>query len=426
MNAVVGEFLRLANPNWTKTDYRSLSREGYQKNIVAYHCISRISQCVAGIPYTVKIGDKEAATGNKFLSLLARPNPSQSYKTFMRVAVMHRLIGGNTYIHGNKVSTGRIMELTLLRPDRVTVEVNAYDEPYRYSYTKNGKQEFFYIEPLTLESEVLQIKEPNPLCDIYGMSPITAASMSIDQHNESGEWNKKLLENSARPPGVLAMKDRGDNTQILKPKQLREISNDLNKKFAGFRNAGKIPVTSFDMEWRSMGMSPTDMDWINGKSSTARDICLAFGYPPFLLGMPEGATYNNVTEAKLALYEETVIPLTESMYSELSYFLSYHTGLAIEIVPDLDQVSALQPRREIARTNARLDVGAGIITINEGRQEIGYDEVEGGDEIMVPSNKLPLNFDLSNMNEQKFTQWLEREGFTKETASEITKIAYKQ
>jgi HK97 family phage portal protein len=178
------------------------------------------------------------------------------------------------------------------------------------------------------------------------------------------------------------------------------------------------------MEWRSMGMSPTDMDWLNGKNSTARDICLAFGFPPHLLGMSEGSTFNNVAEAKMALYEETVIPLCQSMLSDLSNFFSEHSGKKIEVVADLDGVSALAPRREMARNNARQDLNAGIITINEAREEIGYDPVTGGDEIMVPSSKLPLNFDINNMNESKFNEWLQREGFTKDDASKISKLAY--
>lgn len=422
-NSILSEFLKLANASWMKKDYRTLAREGYEKNVVAFHCISKISKAVADVPFIVQINGKEVEN-DKITQLLKRPNPTQSFSTFMRLAVTHKLISGNAYILGNKVSTGRIMELQLLRPDRVCIETNGYDIPIDYLYTIAGKQWRYIIDPVTLMSEVLHIKEPNPLCDLYGMSPISAAAMSVDQHNESSEWNKKLLENSARPPGVLTLKDKGDSAMALTKEQKDELREEINDKFAGYRNAGKIPILTFDMEWRNMGMSPTDMDWLNGKNSTARDICLAFGYPPFLLGMPEGATYNNVSEAKLALYEETIIPLVQNFMSEISHFLSTHQNQNITIVPNLDKVSALAPRRDNARKNARDDVTAGIITINEARAENDYDRVEGGDDILVPSNKLPLNFDLTNMDQNKFSLWLENEGFTKEDAQKFSKIAY--
>jgi HK97 family phage portal protein len=292
---------------------------------------------------------------------------------------MHRLISGNSYVLGITVSTKRVMELKNLRPDRIEIKTGNNNIPASYDYSINGKTYRFPIDPDTLQSDVLHIKEPHPSNDLYGLSPIQAAFMAIDQHNEAAEWNKKLLENSARPPGVFSLKNH-ENVVPISPEQVQQISDSFKEKFAGSENAGKPLFINADMVWQSMGMSPTDMDWLNGKNTSARDICLAFGYPALLLGMPEGATFSNVGEAKMSLYEETVIPLVQNVFSEISYYLSNKTGKNIEIVADLDQVSALMPRRLIARQNARDDMNAGLITPNEARVEIGYDPVVGGDD----------------------------------------------
>lgn len=422
-SAQLFKIMGLDAANWMNQSYKSYAEEGYIKNIVAYHCITRIAQSVADIPYYVQVNGKEVQK-HPALQLLKRPNIKQSYKTWMQQVVMYRLISGNSYLLANTVSTGRIMEFTNLRPDRVCIRTNSQNEPIAYDYTINGSLYSYLIDPITYDSEVLHIKEPHPLCDLYGLSPIQAAAMTIDQHNESGEWNKKLLENSARPPGILAMKDKGDNAPPLKADQLQQISEMLNDKFAGFRNAGKVPVINFDMEWRSMGMSPTDMDWINGKNTSARDICLAFGYPSLLLGMPEGATFSNVAEAKLALYEETVIPLLQSILSEIAYYLSLHDKQEIEIVPNLDGVTALQPRRQIARQNARDDMLAGLISPNEARLEIGYDPVQGGDDLLVPAGKLPLNFDVSTMDKSSYQFWLKANGFSDDYIEKMAALAF--
>jgi phage portal protein, HK97 family len=423
-NSVLSQLLAWTDSaGWTRKDYAGYAREAYEKNIVAYYCITQVARGVSDIPFIVTMDGKETDKG-KIVQLLNRPNPAQSYKTFMRTAVTHKLVSGNTYILGFQATTKRMMDLSLLRPDRVTIEVDSNNEPIGFRYNMNGRQVTFPIERGTLLSEVLHIKEPNLLDDLYGMSPISAAMMSIDQHNSSGMWNRKLLENSAKPPGILTMRDRGDLAPSPKQEQLDEIRDRLEEKYAGAKNAGKIPVFGFDLQWQSLGMTPTDMDWINGKNSTARDICLAFGYPPHLLGMSDGATFNNVSEAKLALYEETIIPIAQNMLAELGYYLSVHQGIQVEIVPDLDKVSALMPRRETARRNARDDVQAGIITPNEARQEIGYEEVEGGDDILVPAGKLPLNFDMTDLDEKQFTLWLMREGYSQKEARETAKQAY--
>lgn len=402
------EFFRLGGrANWWGHNYWNFAREAYAKNIIAYLCIKEISKAVADIPIGIMVNG-DIVEKHPIMKLLMRPNPIQSWKTFMRDAVTHRLISGNCYMWANQATTKRIMELTLLRPDRVNIMYTAYYEPYEFMYTYYGRVWHFPIEPITQHSEVLHIKEPNPLNDLYGMSPIAAASMSVDQHNESSEWNKKLLENSARPPGILTLKDKSDNAATMTEEQLQKLRELLDDRITGSKNAGKIPVLNFDMVWQSLGMSPTDMDWLKGRDSGAREICYAFGYPPHLLGLPDASTYNNMSEAKLALYEETVIPLLQNMLSELSHFINYHmynpdgkkSDKEIEIIPDIDSLSALTLRRETARATARADLLAGILTINEARQEIGYKPVDGGDEILVPTGRLPLNFDQTSNSSQ--------------------------
>jgi HK97 family phage portal protein len=411
-----------AKGGWSKRSYRGYAHEAYEKNVVAYSCIANISKAVANVPIIIKSGDKEITSG-KVYDLINRPNPCQSYKTFMRMAVMYRLISGNTYIHALRVYTKRIMQMELLRPDRVQI-LTVNEEPYAYQYNIAGQCFKYEIDPVTGLSEVLHIKEPNPICDLYGMSPISAAIMAIEQHNQSVEWNKTLLQNSARPPGVFSIVNRNDGAPPPDQKTLDDIRDRLNEKYAGYKNAGKIPVVGFDMRWENLGMSPTDMDWLNGKNSSARDVCLALNYPAYLLGQAEGATFNNMAEAKLALYEDNIIPMCESMYSELAYYLKNMSGEDITIVPDIDRVSALMPRREAARNNARLDLAAGVITTNEAREEGNYDPVVGGDELLVPAGKLPLNFDVGDMTAPKYNTWLLNQGMSKDMADELTKLAF--
>lgn len=414
---------------WTPTNYMALATEGYCKNVIAYKCINSIANSVADIPIIISINGTEIEdlddTTDKIARRIYRPNDKQTYKTFMQSAVSHRLISGSTYIHMVKGAiTGDIMQLELLRPDRVTILVDGKFIPYAYQYIINGAMYTYPIDQLTNLSDVLQIKTFNPINDLYGLSPMSAAAMSIDQHNESSAWNKSLLENYSRQSGILTLKDRNDNAPALSREQLKDLSDLVHDKMSGPNNAGKVPIINYDMQFQPLSLSPVDMDWLNGKTSAARDICLAFGYPAMLLGFPEGSTYNNVAEAKLALYEETVIPLAQMILCEMSNWLSLMTKKNIEIELDLDKVSALTPRRQVARENARLDVAGGIITINEARKEMDYEPLPGGDEILVPAGKLPLDFDITQMDQPKYQAWLESEGFTPELANKYATLAF--
>ena len=59
-----------------------------------------------------------------------------------------------------------------------------------------------------------------------------------------------------------------------------------------------------------MGLSPRDMDFTSLKHMSAKDIALVFGVPSQIIGIPDSQTYSNFSEAKLALYNETIIPLS--------------------------------------------------------------------------------------------------------------------
>ena len=95
-----------------------------------------------------------------------------------------------------------------------------------------------------------------------------------------------------------------------------------------------------------MSMSPRDMDFLNIKHSSARDIALAFGMPPQLLGIPGDNTYANLKEARVALWEQTILPLLETVTDALNNWLvpMFDTGLSLML--DQDAIPILAEKRD--------------------------------------------------------------------------------
>jgi len=116
-----------------------------------------------------------------------------------------------------------------------------------------------------------------------------------------------------------------------------------------------------------MSWTPADMDFIAGKHAAAREIALAFGVPPQLLGIPGDATYANYREANAAFWRGTVVPLVRKTAAALSGWLGQRFA-GVRIEADLDGVPALQPERDAlwARLNA-----AGFLTDEERRRMAG-------------------------------------------------------
>jgi HK97 family phage portal protein len=213
---------------------------------------------------------------------------------------------------------------------------------------------------------ILHIKFFNPLNDWYGLSPLQVAAMAVDQHNAISDHNLAILQNGGRPSGCLMVKNGDDG---LTEEQREQLRADLQSAYAGSKNAGKIMVLEGSFEWKEMGLSPKDLDFDAGKTITSKEIALAFGIPPSMLEMHENTTFSGYREARLQLWEDTILPLGELIRQEFSSWLSRKFGEAVEIVFDLDAVHALTSRREILWQKIS---NADFLTANEKREILGF------------------------------------------------------
>ena len=115
----------------------------------------------------------------------------------------------------------------------------------------------------------------------------------------------------------------------------------------GARNAGRPMLLEGGLDWKPMGFCPSDMEFQKTKEAAARDVALAFGVPPMLLGMPGDTTYANYQEANRAFYRLTVLPLATRVSAAMSGTgCRPAAGEELELKPDLDQVPALAEERD--------------------------------------------------------------------------------
>ena len=146
-----------------------------------------------------------------------------------------------------------------------------------------------------------------------------------------------------------------------------------------------------DFDWKEMGLSPRDMDFLNMKHMAATDIALCFGVPSQLVGVPDSQTYSNVAEARLALYEETIIPYLRKVESDINEWLVPQYDQDIYFEYDIDAIPALSERRRIIYQNVMGAVDKGIMTRNEAREMVGLSPIDGADDLLVPANLFALN-----------------------------------
>jgi HK97 family phage portal protein len=205
--------------------------------------------------------------------------------------------------------------------------------------------------------------------DWYGLSPVEAAAYSIDQHNQAGAWNQALLQNGARPSGALVVRGESGGGGVLSEDQYNRVKLQIDEQFTGAANAGRPLLLEGGLDWKELSLSPKDMDFIEAKNSSARDIALAFGVPPQLLGIPGDNTYSNLQEARLALWEQTVLPLVGCTVDALGQWLDVMFDSILEFVPDTENIPVLATRNQAIWDRVER---ATFLTEEEKRAAVGY------------------------------------------------------
>jgi len=382
-------YQNLGEPVWAPRDYSAFAREGFMQNAIVYRSVRMIAEAAATIPLLLYEGANEIED-HPLIGLLRRPSLDHTGTDFLEAWYGFLLVAGNAYVEAVALD-GEIRELHILRPDRMKVIPGLDGWPEGYEYTVAGRSVRFIDEVAANVRAILHVRLFHPANDHYGMSPIEAAATAIDIHNTASGWNKALLDNSARPSGALVY--AASNGQMT-DEQFTRLKSELETNFQGARAAGRPLLLEGGLDWKPLSLTPKDMDFIEAKNAAAREIALAIGVPPMLLGIPGDNTYSNYQEAQRAFWRQTVLPLVNRTARALASWLApaFNTGpvprgrldssfalgdsaprsrppSALELRPDLDQIEALAPERDALWK--RLEA-ASFLTNDEKRAAAGY------------------------------------------------------
>ncbi len=327
--------------HWTPREFSALCREGYARNPVAYRCVRMISEAAASVPFQTRRAGQSLAD-DPAARFLTRSHPQQSATEMMEAFYGYLQVGGNAYLEA-VLSSGVPISMQSLRPNQMKIALDKSGRVLGWDF-ENGRQKRRYNREIaTGRCAVHHMRLFNPSDDCYGLSPLEAAAQAVDLHNQGGQWAKALLDNSARPSGALIYS--GGQGERLTDEQFDRLKSELEGDFSGPRHAGRPMVLEGGLDWKSMSMSPSDMDFTQTRREAARDIALAFGVPPMLLGIPGDNSYANYKEANQAFWRQTIIPLVRKTARGLEGWLQPFFGDDLQIHANLDDVPAMAEER---------------------------------------------------------------------------------
>jgi HK97 family phage portal protein len=359
--------------DWPRS-YEAQVREGYLGNPVAQRAVRLVAESVAWCPVysdesgtfvrgeergrDARVAGPRTSPGSRAVSLIAPP--------LLEAVAGQLLLHGNAYVQILVDAEGAPAELFALRPERVTVEPGAGGWPAAYVYRAGEAKTRLPARDGLGRPSLVHLKAMHPLDDHYGLGCLGAAAGAVAIHNAATRWNKALLDNAARPSGALVY--AGEDGAELGAEQFERLRRELDEQFSGPGNAGRPMLLEGGLRWEAMSLTPAEMDFVGLKEAAAREIALAFGVPPMLLGLPGDSTYANYREANRALWRLTVLPVAEKILGGISAALgAWWPGVRLAV--DVDQVTALAEDRERLWTQVS---AAGFLSDAEKREMLGF------------------------------------------------------
>jgi len=404
---------------WNRENDDSYITQGYQKNATIYSLINLITKAATTIPFQVyektsendykrykalTSGIMDAASIQKasllqknalvelqdteLHKILERPNPAQSYNAWLTELIAFGKLTGNRYIYGigpdTGANVGKFTELYVMPSQVMEIISNGIMEPVsKYKLEYNGTK---FIDA----SEICHIKDFNPYYDgtgshLYGQSPLKAGLRSLTTNNEAVQTGVKYLQNQTAR-GLL-MSEEGNINEV----QAQQLKDKFRREHQGSDNAGDIIITPNKMSWINFGLNASDISLIAQYNASIKDLCNIYNVPVQLLNNTDSSSYNNMKEAKKALYQNAVIPELIKIKDELNRWLAPKYGDKLCIEFDFSVIPEMQ--EETDKVVDQLSK-AWWITPNEKRSAMNYGKDEENttlDDYFIPANLIPTN-----------------------------------
>jgi len=377
---------RPGQPVYTDITNRKAIREGYKMAIPVYRAIRTIVQAASGIPWMVLDKNGEEIEGHPFTKAWSNPNPEFSGQDNMEFIIAHLILNGNAYLR--PLYRGKVpYEFWIEMPDLVSPipASNREDWIKGYQYNINGVK-------VTLEREaILHFKQLDPGNLFVGMGAIQPGGRVIDTYNEALDTQKVSMQNRGMPSGHLFP------DEPMTPEQFDDFKRKFKSQYLNKTNKREPWLYPRKMQWIEASQTAVEMDYTNSQAQLMRQIAAAIGVDPWWIGDKANSTYNNVQEARKALYEDVALPLLDDVKATLNLKVAPLYGNGEVITYDVSNVPALRADMGLKIVQAKdlWAMGLPFEQINN-KLELGFEEFPGWEVGYLPFSVAPVGSSIES------------------------------
>ncbi|MFA5091698.1 MAG: phage portal protein [Candidatus Paceibacterota bacterium] len=369
----------LTNPNvrcdWNSKEYL----KAYETSAYVYAIVTKRAEKVGQVEFRLTNRRTDAEIyEHPILNLLDSPNQMQSKTEFFQLFQTFKDLAGSAYILKIYAGEDRTVpkELHLLRPDWVTTVVDkgtGLISGYKYRVEGSGQDHFFTVE------EVIASHYPSPLSFFGGHSPLKSASLAVDTERQLSEYHYKILKNGGRVEGIISFK-----AEYLTEQQIKQIQADYEKRYAEAKNSGRPLIMYGGSEYKNLGLTPTELSYLESKRLTRDDLLMVFSTPKVIVAQTDDVNYSNAKEGLRVFLSQTIKPLLEGLVNKLDTTLVPEDFVLGFVDPTPDDIDLKLRQIESGSTH-------NYMTVNEKRELAGLDPLPDGDVILAPLSLVPLS-----------------------------------
>lgn len=316
-------------------------------------------------------GDVEEVTDHPVLSLRRKPNPFQRGAQFDFQGFMQWEITGKRFTHFD----GESLYPMLSQYTRIVASDTEFISGYWYGRDQSDET-FFDVDEVFYHRFM-----PHPSDPLDGMGPLHMVTMEADTYTQSTTAEYHSWENGARPDYVIGV---DPNTG---PDQIKKLRSEINSDFRGVRNRGKFIITTTSSV-TPLAFTPKEMEYLAGKADLRGTLREAFGIPESLAKLNDANLASSLT-GHVQYQRMTLLPRLNADAEEWTETLLPAFGIEPgEMWFAYD--NPVSEDRASLRQDVQVYVGKPVWTVNEARAEMGYDPIDGGDELADPAAASPF------------------------------------
>lgn len=373
---------------WSGADtipFELAAQQGYRSIVWVRVCIDKIGKAIATPQWeVVDKSTKKVIPNHELANLINAPNPFQTRRAFFTAATAYLKLAGNVYtekvIIDSLVNKRKLVsELWLHRPDLIapipdTREfISGYLLQPRYGERKEIDK-----------NRIMHMMYPDPLNPYVGLSPIASAHRSVTTSTSAATWNQAMLDNYAIPSGVLS------TDKTLVPADRISLKEEVLQEYTDKERFSPMVLWG-GLKWQQLTLPHSEMQFMEQAAENTKEFCAVLGCPAIVAGAEISPTYANYKEARLAFWEDEIIPDLEWWKVTFEqHLIKPYYGDEIELRYNLNNIPALREAtaRKVTIGLTMQDLGYTRNEINQ-QLELSIEDDESGETRFVRNSLTP-------------------------------------